>query len=257
MRSKTPRWPRPVARPGPTPRARARRAPGRLRHPAQASERSSNAGVGLRADPGVVLSQLALTFVRAAHRLCQLALTFVRAAHRLCQLALTFVRAAHRLCQLALTFGRAARRLCQLALTFVRAAHRLIRRHLPSSLRSSVQTPPAGARGARPPPVRGELGPRRCAGPAPPSARGAVGGCDASGVPDPAEQVLTEGGFRVRLDRVAACRVERPTPGVLLAPGERVVGAHRAAGVAGLVEPGQHPDPNSYRGPEVVPLVGP
>src|SRR6266511_1133036 len=229
MRSKTPRWPRPGARPGPTPRARARRAPGRLRHPAQASERSSNAGVGLRADPGVVLSQLALTFVRAAHRLCQLALTFVRAAHRLCQLALTFVRAAHRLCQLALTFVRAAHRLCQLARTFVRAAHRLIS------------------------PDRA----RRCAGPAPPSARGAVGGCDASGVPDPAEQVLTEGGFRVRLDRVAACRVERPTPGVLLAPGERVVGAHRAAGVAGLVEPGQHPDPTSYRGPEVVPLVGP
>ena len=57
--------------------------------------------------------------------------------------------------------------------------------------------------------------------------------------PDAAEQVLPEGGVGVRLLGVAAAGVEGAAALVLLAPGDRVVAAHGAAGVRDLVERGQ------------------
>ena len=62
--------------------------------------------------------------------------------------------------------------------------------------------------------------------------RAAVGVRLAGGVPDAAEQVRPEGRFGVRLLGVAVAGVERPAALVRLAPGDRVVGAHAAAGVA-------------------------
>jgi hypothetical protein len=56
---------------------------------------------------------------------------------------------------------------------------------------------------------------------------------------------------------VAAGGVERPPAAVVLAPGDRVVQAHRAAGVGALVHRGEHVRDAADGGGEVVPLVGP
>src|SRR3954453_13181427 len=67
--------------------------------------------------------------------------------------------------------------------------------------------------------------------------------------------MTAEGGVRVRLLRVAEAGVEGTAALVVLAPGDRMVAVHGAAGVRGLVERGQDMHPVAGIGTVVVPLV--
>ena len=77
----------------------------------------------------------------------------------------------------------------------------------------------------------------------------------ARGPADPTEQELLERRLAVGLLGVAETRVERAAARVVLAPRDRVVGAHRAVLVARLVERRQHVDVAARVGAVVVPLV--
>ena len=63
---------------------------------------------------------------------------------------------------------------------------------------------------------------------------------DAGGPLDRAGEVAAEGGLGVSCRGVAAGRVEGAAAAVVLAPGDRMVEAHRAAGVGLLVDRGEH-----------------
>src|SRR5436309_14147799 len=86
-------------------------------------------------------------------------------------------------------------------------------------------------------------------------ARAAIGVGEAGGALDTAQQVMAKERLAVALDRVthrgvpAAAAVKAP------APGDRVVGAHFAAGGGRLIDGRKDADSAPRVGPEVVPLV--
>src|SRR5438445_3990554 len=83
----------------------------------------------------------------------------------------------------------------------------------------------------------------------------AISGSESRGPPNAAGQVREEERFGVALARVTAGGVESTPAGELLAPGDRVVGSHRAARIGSLVDRRQDVDASPRIRAEVVPLV--
>src|SRR5262249_3163001 len=72
---------------------------------------------------------------------------------------------------------------------------------------------------------------------------------------DAAQKVRAKEGLGVTADGVTHCRVPTATSVESSAPSNRVVGAHLAAGIASLVDRGQHVYLAPRVGSEVVPFV--